>query len=155
MAQKTHYDDNLFYLNAQIKTIKNGISLEIDREFFLEKTVDDLFFLDSVLVKLYALIKENVYLIKRPEHLRSIQRSKKMYVELIETIQEKKSSFADGLEPYFPKLALSREEHLRDIEAIQDMLTARSYASAKDSFDVISEEELKFLFTSDKEAEVE
>ena len=155
MAQKTHYDDNLFYLNAQIKTIKNGISLEIDREFFLEKTVDDLFFLDSVLVTLYALIKENVYLIKRPEHLRSIQRSKKMYVELIETIQEKKSSFADGLEPYFPKLALSREEHLRDIEAIQDMLTARSYASAKDSFDVISEEELKFLFTSDKEAEVE
>lgn len=155
MAQKTHYDDNLFYLNALIKTIKNGISLEIDREFFIEKTVDDLFFLDSLLVKLYALIKENVYLIKRPEHLRSIQRSKKLFIELIETIQSKKSSFSDGLEPYFPKLTLSRDEHLRDIDEIQDTLTAGNDAAAKDTFDVISEEELKFLFTNDKEVEDE
>jgi hypothetical protein len=65
MTTKIHYDDNIFYLDSMVKTVKSGLSLDIDPEYFIDKVIEDILFLDSALLRTFASLKANFYLIKR------------------------------------------------------------------------------------------
>ena len=150
MAKKIHFEDNLYYLSTIVQTMKGGLSIDIDPDFFLDKTIDDLFFADSMLAKTYSLLKENAYLIRRAEHMRSLLRAKRLFTEVLESILKNEFPFSSYLEQYFPKLQASLKEHSQDIREIQDTLLSAQDEAIEDE-DLISEVEMRYLFTKDQE----
>ncbi len=143
-----NYEDNLFFLNVLIKTLKDGMSLDIDKEYFLDKMVEDIFFIDRTLEKIHVSLKENPLLIKRPEYMRQLLRSKKAFASFLQDIVEGKFEFSAHLEPVFQDLHASRAEHLKEISEIQAQL--QKAGTISDDQDIVSEEELKFLLEEDR-----
>ena len=145
MTTKIHYGDNIFYLESLLKTIKNGLSLEIDPEYFTERIATDILFMGSALSRIYSSLKANSYLIKKNEYLRSLLRAKRDYVDLLDYILGKKIPFASGLEHCFPKFSVSRAEQIRNIEEIKIMIETRHREEISQASDIISGEEFRIL----------
>ncbi len=150
MSQRIHVQDDLFFLTIQIKALRDGFSLEIDAEIFLEKSIDDILFIDKALLKLYEFLDTNPHLIERPEYLRSLLQLEKQYSDFLSGSLNRDFAFSDQLEPYRVKLSAVWDEHRRLFSTIQGMLSL----TGSDEFsqaDVVSHDELSGLLTEDSE----
>ncbi|MDR1180075.1 MAG: hypothetical protein LBK44_06185 [Spirochaetales bacterium] len=147
MSTKIHYSDNIFYLQTLIKTVRNGLSLEIDPEYFQDRLLEDILFLNVSLNKIYASLKANAYLIRKGDYLRSLLRAKRDFAGILQNIVEKKLPGAECLMASLVKLKSCEEQQQRDIKEIRGVIeNSRAKGSGPES-DVISEEEFRFLFT--------
>lgn len=154
MAAMTNYEDNIFFLNTIVKTLRSGVTLDIDPDYFREKIVEDIFFVDSSLARIYSSLKENVHMIRRTEYLRDLMRAKKIFVDFLSEILDGEMAFSPHLDSYFSKLRAARSEHLADIQAIHNMLDEPEMAEPEEA-DTISKAEYQFLFQNDEPAEDE
>ncbi len=150
MAQKIHYEDNLFFLNLLVKTLRDGMTLDIDHDLFLDKVIEDIFFVDSLLVRLYASVRENIHMLRRIEYLRTISRAKKGFSDFLDAVLREELPFAASLGAFFPKLRSSRDEHLRDVMDIQSFLVSERL-EPPDEEEIISQEEYRFLLHDDQD----
>jgi hypothetical protein len=135
-----------------IKTLKNGLSLDVDPEYFIDKVIEDVFFIDSTLARVFVSLKENPYLIKRTDHLRSLLRVKKVFIDFLEEVFEGKLVFSVNLEPFFPKFRAARNDHIRDTAEIH-ILIENPPASEQSDDDIISAAEFQFLLKEDEPEE--
>jgi len=150
MSMKVHYEDNLFYLTILIKNLKTGLALDIDPEYFIDKIIEDIFFVDSSLVRSFNSLKANPHLIKRKEYLRALLRAKKVFIDFLEEVVNGKLAFSPNLEPFFPKFRNSLSEHIRDSSEIHALLEEPS-ATEEPENDIISPTEYQFLLEEDEE----
>jgi hypothetical protein len=151
MAERIHYEDDLFFLNTYIKGLKDGFTLDIDPDFYLDKVVEDIFFIDATLDRIFSSLRENVHLIKRSEYLRSLMRTKQAFEAFLSDVVEGKLPFAEHLEPFLPRLRASLNEHGNDVAEIHAMLKQLGY-SFPEHQDMISEEEFRHLLSGDEES---
>ena len=151
MTTKINYENNIFYLQTLLKTTKNGLTLEIDAEYFQEKVLTDILFLASSLSAIYTSLKANAHLIKKNSYLRSLLRTKRDFAELVQNILEKKLPLASSLAAEFPKLKICRAEQTRDIEEIRAYIENRTQDGSPPESEVISSEEFRFLLTPTEE----
>ncbi len=150
MSMKVHYEDNLFYLTTLIKSLKTGLTLDIDPEYFIDKIIEDILFVDSSLVKSFNSLKANPHLIKRKEYLRALLRTKKVFIDLLEETVSGRLAFSPNLEPFFPKFRISLSEHIRDSSEIHALLDEQP-ATEEPENDIISPTEYQFLLEEDEE----
>ena len=59
MSVKVHYEDNLFFLHSILRTLESGLRLDIDPEYFKDKILEDIFFIDASLMRTFSALKEN------------------------------------------------------------------------------------------------
>lgn len=140
MSEKVHYEDNLFYLHTEITNIQNGLKLSIDSEFFASRIVQQIFAVDAILMKHYALLKENPYLIRRNDFLFSIQKLKTKLAALIEFAEEKKGFFSDKDREKFPELKRKMASHLEDVQSIRREISENLQNSTEDNSSLSSSE---------------
>jgi hypothetical protein len=150
MTTKIHYSDNIFYLETLLKTIKTGVSLEIDSDYFKTKIMEDILFTGAAFSRTYAALKLNAHLINKNEYLRSFLRAKRNFVNLLEDILAKRLPFAAHLESGFPQFTVFRAEQIRDIAEIKAQIEKDHREDSSSKRDVISGEEFRFLFKSDE-----
>ncbi len=149
MAAKTNFDDNIFFINTVVKMLKAGVSLDIDPEYFREKMIEDIFFVDSSLSRIYAALKENEHLIRRGEYLRNLVRAKRIFADFLTDLLEGDLAFAANLESYFSKFRAARSEHLADVQEIHHLLDRPAQPEGEEE-DTISREEYRFLLQEDE-----
>jgi hypothetical protein len=140
MSEKVHYEDNLFYLHTEITNIQNGLKLSIDSEFFASRIVQQIFAVDAILNKHYALLRENPYLIRRNDFLFSIQKLKTKLAVLIEFAEEKKGFFSDKDKEKFPELKRKMASHLEDVQSIRREISENLQNSTEDNSSLSSNE---------------
>lgn len=146
MSQRIHVQDDLFFINLMVKTLRDGFSLEIDGDIFLDKAVDDIVFIDKALAKLFDFLEQNTHLIERKEYLRSLLQIDKQYADLLSGILNRDYSFSEAMEDYRTKISGIWDEHRRLFSSIQSML------SLTDEFgqtDIVSHDELSGLLNED------
>ncbi len=119
MSEKIHYEDNLFFLHMEIKTLLNGLKLSIDKEYFASSIMHRIYETDRLLNLHYKLLKDNPFLIRRNEFLHTLQKLKVQFSHLIEEAAEKKEFFPDGEQKNFPDLKRKMAAHLEDIQDIR------------------------------------
>ena len=144
MAEKIYYDDNIFYLNEIISNIDDGIRLDIDTKLYLDKLVEDILFVESILARLYGSLQENDKLIRRSEHLKRLVRSKVKFLDLLDDIVQQRVPISDNLVPFYPKfneLIREQQDHLDEIRA----QLSTSNGSTEEDEDIVSQEEIRFL----------
>ena len=148
MATRIHYGDNIYYIETFLKTIKNGLALEIDADYFCEKMLEDLLFIGSAMGRIYNSLKANTHLIKKADYSRSLLRAKRDFIALVDDILAKKLPLASELSSGFPKLKICRAEEARDVEEIRAFIETREQVDLAAESDLISREEFHFLLTS-------
>ena len=69
MNKQVNFEDNIFILTMRVKMIRDIVTLDADPEIFLEKTLDDIHFIDQSLRFLLSYLQENPRLVEREEFL--------------------------------------------------------------------------------------
>jgi hypothetical protein len=65
MNKRINFEDNIFILNVRIRMIRNILVLDTDPDLFLEKTMEDIDFIDHTLGALLNNLSENKRLLER------------------------------------------------------------------------------------------
>ena len=150
MAEKIHYDDNIFFMTALIRTLDDAVKLSVDAEYFADKILEDTLFIDNSIQKLYGSLKENSHLIRRDSYLHSIMKLKKSYGRLLENLLSTSGNSAAPYESMHPKIRRIAAGHLNDIKTIRDSLNVIENVIPDN--DTISYEELNFLMSPMEES---
>ncbi|NNM53805.1 MAG: hypothetical protein HKM05_03685 [Spirochaetales bacterium] len=144
MQNQIHYEDDLFYLTLVIKNLREGFRLPLDREFFREKFLFDLRFLQETLLRFTDTLKQNSLLIRRAEYLHSLVKVEGDFVRLVTELLQNQLLFSEYLEDFSDELARYQAEH-REIETdIRGLLKVLSQED-DGKHDVITATELDLL----------
>jgi hypothetical protein len=65
MNKRINFEDNIFILNGRIRMIRDLLVLDTDPDLFLEKTIEDIDFIDKTLDALLGNLIENKRLLER------------------------------------------------------------------------------------------
>ncbi len=149
MTTRVNYDDNIFFLQAMIKTLDNGVQLTIDGDLFRDKFIEDVFFIDSTLSRILTQLRESRRLIRRTEYLRALMRAESLFVDLLNKCLDETLPFAAELEGVVSKLRTTRNAHQRALDDVRSILHEQSYVEPEE--DVVSQEEFRSLLMSDEE----
>lgn len=144
MRQTINFEDNLYFINEFVNTLEQGIELKLDARFFFDKYIEDLFFIDASINKLYAELLENPQLVNIQEIQRSLQISKERFAALLKRLLSGESSLEENYLPFEEKLMTLMESHGDDADRIRIQMQSREEsATPKEG---ISPEEYQFLF---------
>jgi hypothetical protein len=153
MTARVNYDDNIFFVQTMIKTLRSGLALDIDPELFKDKALEDIFFIDSTLMKILSQLRENPNLIRRSEYLKSLLRAENAFLDFLGDILASERPLAESLSPYSHKVRACRSSHQSTLSDVQNMLHRPEQGSPEE--DVVSQEELGFLLEEDEEEDDE
>jgi hypothetical protein len=151
MHQTIHFEDDLFFVNELINALEEGLNVKLDRQFFFDKIVEDIFFLDATINKLAEALRENTQFVQVQQLMRSLQVAKLKFTELLGIILSGSSGMEDAFSPFNPKLRTLMDSHSEDVEQIRE-----SYLAAEENstpLEGISREEYRFLFPEEEPEE--
>jgi len=86
MNKRINFEDSLFLLMMRLRMIRDIITLDADPDFFLEKTLDDIFFTDRILGILLGCLEENRFLIERAEVLEHLSDLESQFSRLLQNL---------------------------------------------------------------------
>ncbi|MDA3951600.1 MAG: hypothetical protein PF508_20500 [Spirochaeta sp.] len=149
MSVKVHYEDNLFFLHSILRTLESGLRLDIDPEYFKDKILEDIFFIDASLMRTFSALKDNGYLINRAAYLRSLRRTVRAFADFLLRLNAGELGVSDIFNAHQDRLASTLSAHqrvMREIDAMLDQLAPDEEAS-----DVVSSQEYDFLLAGEAE----
>jgi len=149
MKSKIHYEEDLFFLNLQMKGLREGFMLTVDPDYFQDKVLADIRFIDATLDKIFSTLKENPNLIRRAEYLYNLVKVEGFFVEMVTSILEGTGEMCEALEPYRNEFVQRGESHEADIQEIRTLLRLVSQEDERE--DVITADELSLLTRQDDE----
>jgi len=86
MNKRVNFEDSLFILMMHLRLIQDIITLDADPEFFLGKTLDDIYFTDRILGVLLGSLQENSFLIEREELLEHLADIESRFTQVLQDL---------------------------------------------------------------------
>jgi hypothetical protein len=86
MNKRINFEDNIFILNTRIRSIRDLLLLDADPDFFLEKTLDDLEFIDNTLSILLDNLINNKRYIERDEQFHNLLETERFLSDVLQEI---------------------------------------------------------------------
>ena len=151
MKNKIHFEENLFFLNLLMKGLREGLMLTIDPDYFQDKILADLRFVDATLDRIFSTLKENPNLIHRAEYLYQLVKVEATFGDLLGEVLEGTGEIQEALAPYKDEFLQRRESHDSDAQEIRVLLRLVSQEDERE--DVITTEEMLLLTRPDEDAE--
>ena len=152
MDDLIYYDEDLFFLNEIIRTIENATRLDLQPGLFLDKIVDDIMFVENTLAVLYGTLMENEHLMHRPDHLDRLARTESRFAEVLEEVLRGGHSLDSEIAPFYPRFG-EMSTGQRDRVAIIKSVLRETVEIPRETSDVVSEQEIRFLLMEEKTEE--
>jgi len=86
MNKRINFEDDIFLLMIRIRMIRDIITLDADPELFLEKTLDDILFIDQTLKTLLGDLERNNHLIERDELLEQLSNAEEQFSQVLKDL---------------------------------------------------------------------
>lgn len=86
MNKRINFEDNIFILNTRVRAIRDLLFLDANPDFFLEKTLDDLEFIDNTLSILLDNLIDNKRYIEREEQFHNLLETDRFLSEVLQTL---------------------------------------------------------------------
>ena len=150
MTRRVNYDDNIFYLTLVFKGIAAGLKLNIDTGLYRERIIEDIRFLDKTSSSIYQSLRADHLMIDRLAHIKGMKRLNASFIALLEDILEERLPLASALEQDFDLLQRIQSNREVELTGLKEM-TARLGESGGDQEQIVSEQEFKFLLSSEEE----
>ena len=152
MAKKViNYEEDIFFLNLKLKSLKDGLKLDIDASFFMQKVKEDILFISNVINHIYRALTDNIHMLKRMEYMKSLQRLMQQFSSLLENIVHKRFVFAAALEDSFDEYKSICLNYDNNIRTIRNILADCDTAEPEQQT-IVSQEEFKFLMFNEEES---
>jgi hypothetical protein len=148
MPQMIHYQDDLFFLSVQVKSLDSVLSTEADPEYFRERVLADIAFLDRNLRTFGSMLSQNALLIDRPEYLKLLERAVRAFAGILDKLL---GSGYPRAEAYAAQAAALRESLAAQREllyALEGQLSTSLSDEAET--DHVSQDELSGLLREDE-----
>ena len=123
MTTRIHFNDNVFLIQSQLQSLKHGLYSEVDPQFFLDKLLDDFFFIDSTLIQLYKTLQNNSYLVQKKEYLRTLLHCKQEFLSLAHTLVSGSCNFSQHCKPYMNKIHNTIQNQEKEYEEIRSFFS--------------------------------
>jgi hypothetical protein len=149
MAAKVNYEDDIDFIKKMTAVLKEGANLALDENYFLDKIVEDIIFINSTLEKIHGALKDASQLLNREYYLKELRSARRLFIELLDSLTEGSTSFKENMLPYFPKFLDFRKAGTAAVSEIQNILKKRNLSEEEDR-DIISQEEYKFLLSDEE-----
>jgi hypothetical protein len=94
MNKRINFEDDIFLLMVRIRMIRDIITLDADPELFLERTLDDICFLDQSLKTLLGNLEHNHHLIERDELLEQLSNAEGHFSQLLKEFNDHEGNFS-------------------------------------------------------------
>ena len=146
MTRRINYEDDIFSLALQVRCLHDTLKLEVDPEFFKERLLGDIAWIDATIGRLYASLRESSLFVKRQEHLKELQKLKRAFSSALDALVLKRAPFSEHLSESLPQMQVIRDAQARDIEDIKALMAG---TGAPEEEHMVSAEELKFLMTAE------
>jgi hypothetical protein len=147
MPQMIHYQDDLYYLNVLIKALHSGLSAELDPEFFQGRLAEDINFIGEAIIHFDELLAGNALLIDRAELLKSMERTARSFLSVIDRLSRHKYSRPDIVEDPSGRLLFLADRMKAIIAGLNSTLD--SALAAQTGAELVSEDELSGLLTDE------
>jgi hypothetical protein len=151
MGQTIHFEEDLYFLNELLNTLESGIALNLDRLFFFDKIIEDIFFIDTTIGRLYSALGESYRIVQVENLSQGIITLKQRFTDFLSRIISSSTGMGEAFSPFVEKFSDMHDSHRRDVEELQQSLLSSDTQSTPR--EVISQEEYQFLFPSDDEKE--
>jgi hypothetical protein len=86
MNKRINFEDNIFILNTHVRAVRDLLLLDADPDFFLEKTLDDLEFIDNTLSILLDNLIGNKRYIGREEQFHNLLETDRFLSDVLQTL---------------------------------------------------------------------
>jgi hypothetical protein len=94
MNKRINFEDDIFLLMVRIRMIRDIITLDADPELFLERTLDDICFLDQSLKTILGNLEHNHHLIERDELLEQLSNAEGQFSQLLKEFNDHEGNFS-------------------------------------------------------------
>ncbi len=148
MTRRINYEDDIFTVALQVRCLQDALKLEVDAELFAERIAGDIGWIDAISGGLYRSLRESSLYVKRQEHLKELAKLKRYFAEALDTVLGRTAPLAEALLERLPGLRGLRDAQVRDVAEIKLVLEGKG---TPEDEHMVSQEELKFLMTSDDE----
>jgi hypothetical protein len=145
MTRRINYEDDIFTVALQVRCLQDTLKLEVDPELFRERIAADIAWIDAIIGRLYQSLRESSLYVRRQDHLKELSKLKRAFIDILDSLLEQRAPFAAHLADRSPGYRERRDAHLLDIEEIGVLLSGGS----TDEEHIVSQEELRFLMTSE------
>ena len=141
MNKRVNFEDSLFILMMRLRMIQDTITLDADPDFFLEKTLDDIYFTDHILRILLGCLEENHFLIERAELLEHLSDLELQFSRVLQNLLEHDGNISvRDILPIGEKIIACRDNSLQRQRVIGELSpTSPSQASPIVSSDELTE----------------
>ena len=147
-----YYDEDLFYLNELIHTISDGFRLDLQSELFIDKSVDDIMFVENTIAILYGALMENELVIKRAEHIKRLVQTKVKFAEMLDEVVRGDHGFGDKIAPFYSRFReMAAGQRGRSESAMKELRSTKNIEMNEP--DVVSEQEIRFLLMEENSEE--
>ncbi|MCX7788646.1 MAG: hypothetical protein N2442_13230 [Spirochaetes bacterium] len=153
MLHKINYKATLDFLSLSIQTLGTGIQLDIDPDLFLDKVLEDILFIDSILSRLFHQLRDNPYLNRRVEYLVQLERTKEAFIQLLTQIINQGSFFREPIGPYLSTLQTCHIGQTKELNDLKEILKEAKSQSLPEEKEVISPLEYQFLLETEEPKE--
>jgi hypothetical protein len=142
MNKRINFEDSIFIINTRIRMIRDMLLLDTDPDLFLEKTLDDVEFIDSTLAVLLEQLSSNKRFIERSEQFHNLAETDQLFAQVLSDLINGDSTISSGNFPVIrDRLALLWTHTQERRKAVED--TAEPEAAAMEP--VVSSDELNEL----------
>jgi hypothetical protein len=94
MNKRINFEDDIFLLMFRIRMIRDIITLDADPELFLEKTLDDICFIDQSLKSLLGNLEHNHHLIEREDLLEQLSNAEGQFTQVLKEFSDHEGNFS-------------------------------------------------------------
>jgi hypothetical protein len=143
MNRQINFGDTIFILNTRIRMIRDLLILDADPDFFLDKTLSDVDFIDAALGTLLRELAENTHLIDRNGQFYNLHETERQFLAVLRDFANGSGAMSVTSYPALrEKLGLIREHSLERQKTIEQTL---SVDEAPSSEPLVSSDELNEL----------
>ena len=144
MAPRVNYEDDIFFLSTIVKSLSNGIELEIDPEFFRDKMIEDIAFVNMTLNRLKDSLQENAYLIRRAEYMRELARAVQGFCNFLDSVRTTESPVGEALRESSETLRRYRTEQSEVLNYLNRTIRSEKTQVTEEEH-IVSQDEYRFL----------
>jgi hypothetical protein len=144
MPQKIHYRDDIYMLSVLVRTLEISVSVDADPDFFKERVIGDVFFVDATLRSFADLLTQNRHLVSRSEYLKLLGRVSADFCRSMEKLQNGESPTAASFDAYLPQLRSLIAGQKAISQGLYSMLKEAEHTGSGDT-ELVSEDELERL----------
>jgi hypothetical protein len=99
MYKRINFEDSIFIINTRIRIIRDMLLLDTDPDMFLEKTLDDVDFVDKSLSFLLEQLSDNKRFIERTEQFHNLAETERTFAEVLLDLVNGDSTISSGKFP--------------------------------------------------------